>query len=274
MSDISALLARILVLLVGLIVPALSAATPFPGPDGFGYVGQSIPNHLRDVSGTGAELVLGDDDVAGPIEIGFAFSFYGADYEQVYVSANGLIEFGGPYCHNRCYRAYPIPLVDEPNNFIAGLWTDLDPSDGGTIRYQTVGSPGSREFVVGWYAVPFLEDSNTATFEIILREGTNEIELQYGTVQTNPASTSVGIENGGGTLGLQIYYGEGDEGMEPGSFQPLDAGHVGLSESGYLITLNSTGAPVPVLSPWALPLLAGMLAVLAGARRRTVPFGR
>ncbi|MDD3517515.1 MAG: IPTL-CTERM sorting domain-containing protein [Chromatiales bacterium] len=277
MPDTAASLARILVVLTCLIMPAMSAATPFPGPDGFGYAARSIPNIPRFVLMTGNNLVLGDDDVSEPIDIGFAFNFYGVDYEQVYVSANGLIEFGGPSCDEGCYSPRPIPQIDDPNNIIAGLWADLDPSSGGSIRYQTIGSPGSREFVVGWYFVPFYGSSNNAMFEIILHEGTNEIELQYGSVRASETSTSVGIENGDGTLGLQIYFGDDEEegeGVGPGSFQPFDVGHVVLSESGYLITLNASGVPVPTLPAWALSLLAGLLALLAGTRRRPVSSGR
>ncbi len=72
---------------------------------------------------------LGDDDVLRVGICSFAFDFCGQDFNEVYVSSNGLLTFGGPF-------AAPGPdlsdfLGEAPT--IAPLFTDLDPSLGGEI---------------------------------------------------------------------------------------------------------------------------------------------
>jgi hypothetical protein len=102
-----------------------------------------------------------------------------------------------------------LPNPSYPNGLIAGFWNDLYPP-AGTIRYQTLGTEGSREFVVGFYTVPHCCTANfyPVTFEIILHEGTNNIELQYGSAPSQGGIHSTGIENFDGTDGLEVAYGD------------------------------------------------------------------
>lgn len=39
--------------------------------------------------------LMGDDNFAGPFNLGFTFNFYGTDYTQAYVNINGTLNFGG-----------------------------------------------------------------------------------------------------------------------------------------------------------------------------------
>jgi len=109
----------------------------------------------------------------------------------------------------------------------------MDPSVGGTIRYQTLGSEGSRQFVIGFYNVPYCCEPGyyPATFEIILHEGTNNIELQYGSTPSI-TTTSVGIENFDGTDGLQVAYGY----------------DISLSYEGFLITPEGPAERIGAIS--------------------------
>lgn len=186
-----------------LCVAGLASATEFPGPDDFGYTAQSIPFNLRDVSTSGTQVTLRDDQVSDAIPLGFTFNFYGRDYTEVFISSNGFLTFT-PETNNGCCEGNPLPLPDDINNVIAGFWQDLNPSAGGNIRYETTPGPaGSREFVVGFYDVPHF-DGPPVTFEIILHEGSNRIELQYASA---PTDHTTGIENAEGTIGLQILVG-------------------------------------------------------------------
>ncbi|MHC4891038.1 MAG: fibronectin type III domain-containing protein, partial [Planctomycetota bacterium] len=74
--------------------------------------------------------------------------------------------------------------------------------------YATLGYPGSREFIIGFYDMPHCCDPGyfPVTFEIILHEGSNNIELQYGTAISPGYYTTVGVENFDGTEGLQVDY--------------------------------------------------------------------
>jgi hypothetical protein len=47
--------------------------------------------NFEDISATGNEIFLSDDDVSAPIALGFMFNFYEEDYSDIYVSSNGFL---------------------------------------------------------------------------------------------------------------------------------------------------------------------------------------
>ena len=196
------LLATVLTLMI---VPQVPAAE-FPGPDEFGYVAYKINSNLRDISSDETPVKLGDDQVSGAILIPFDFLFYGISYNEVFISSNGFITFsaGEP---DGCCAGDSIPNTVRPNNLIAGFREDLNPSGGG-ISYASIGEEGRREFVVSFTEVPHFDIGFPVTFQIILNEGSNDIELQYGMANSDGGTHSVGIEDADGVIGLQIAYGD------------------------------------------------------------------
>lgn len=184
-----------------------ASATPYPGPDAFGYTGASTAYNFRDISGTGAQAFGGgftDDAVTGAVGLGFGFSFYGSSYSNAYIGSNGFITFSAGQSQG-CCSGGPLPGTTNPSNLVAGWFTDLtsgNPSS--NIYYQTLGSAGSRDFIVQYQNNPYFNSAATNTFEIILHEGSNNIELQYEQTSANSHNRSVGIENAGGTIGLQL----------------------------------------------------------------------
>jgi hypothetical protein len=109
--------------------------------------------------------------------------------------------------------------VNPPGNLpmIAPYWTDLTFSvpGAGSVAYQTVGGAGSRRFIAQWNKA-FAQNSQTAyNFEVILFEGSNDISVQFETIQGGPANVaagagaSVGIRDANGALNghvLQFSY--------------------------------------------------------------------
>lgn len=225
--------ARLLASAVFFLTAASAAPIGPKGPDFFGYQGNDIASNLRNVLTSGTTIGLGDEQMSSAINIGFAFSFYGTSFTQLFVSSNGFLDFDG---------GNPSILLPEPvpgdgvidGGIIGGLLRDLNPAVGGTIAYQTLGAPGSRQFVLGFYAVPNFGTNSVSTFEMILHEGSNNIEFQYGALGNFAGSTSVGLEAPGSNQGLPILFGA----------QPDN-------NSGYLITL----ADVPEPSTIALSAL-------------------
>ncbi len=232
------------------------SATDFPGPDAFGYVGTTVPFNLRDVSATGTNVPLSDDEVSGAIQIPFLFNFYGIVYTQLFISSNGFIKFTGGGSSG-CCSGEPIPTAGgDADNLIAGWWNDLYPPGSGEVRYQTLGAEGSREFVVGFYNMQYCCGGSTnVTFEMILHEETQDIELQYASAPGRPggSNTSVGIENNNGRVGLQVAFGEFD-----------------FNDQGFLLSPEGRVRPIPTLSEWGLLAMAGVLGIvgLLAVRRR------
>ncbi len=194
--------------------PSLHAQLETNSSDSFGHSVTPIPYNLRDIPEGGLGFLLGisdEDDAVASVAIGFDFEFYGQTYSEVEVSTNGYISFtiDGP---DGCCGE-PIPTFgQELDHFIAGYWTDLNPNSlsgtgGGEIYRQTSGPVGQREFIVGFYDVADADNPSTSvnTFEIILHESTNDIELQFAQLQYDSVEdVSVGIENSDGSDGIQL----------------------------------------------------------------------
>lgn len=215
---------------------------------------------LRDVSASGTEVVLGDDQVGGPIPIGFAFEFYGELYTQAYISSNGFITFNAG-SQSGCCSGVPIPTPGGIDNFVAGFWEDLNPANGGTIRYQTLGAPPNREFVVGFYQIEHFRGNTPVEMEMILRENGDVIELQYTTATTvGEGNHSVGVESAGGQFGTQVDYGNGFAYSEEGRLlTPDEGGGAPQSRATFAVTkvfddLNPAQVEVTISCNTGLPL--------------------
>jgi hypothetical protein len=228
-------------------------ATPAPGPDDFGYESTPIPVDLRNISGSGTLLNLGDDTVSDAIPIGFSFRFYGFVYDDVYVSSNGFISFAHLFFGSGCCEGQPLPQGDDWNSLVAGFWEDLDPPEGsGAIYYQTLGTAPNREFVVAFYDVEHYPGGNAVIFEMILHEN-GDIELQYGDAPSDGGTHSVGIENADGTIGLQIAYGNVsffDEGFLISMPPSLTKKIIDGPRSGSPSPLGNSGFETRVLDGW------------------------
>jgi hypothetical protein len=167
-----------------------------------------VPTHeWTSIAGTGTFITHGDDSLSGAIPIGFEFSFYDVLYSNVYVSSNGFLSFLGT-AGAGCCSGQTIPTGFEPNAFIALMWDDLYPPGGGGVYYETTGDPGSQRFIVEWSGVPrCCGTSNPVTGQIELLEGTDEIFLRYVTDGDAFNTSTVGIENETGTVGIQVFNG-------------------------------------------------------------------
>lgn len=162
---------------------------------------------FADISDSGAALPLLDDQMGGPVPIGFPFNYYGSQYSDVFVSSNGFLSFL-PSQSNGCCTGDSIPSPGDPNAIIAGWWEDLYPPGGGAIHYQTLGTAPNRVFVVQFKDVPhYCCSSDLVTMQFKLSETSHAIEVQYVAAPTDGGNHSAGIENTDGTIGIQWQYG-------------------------------------------------------------------
>jgi hypothetical protein len=239
----------------------LASATLFPGPDGFGYSGTTIPFNFRDISATGTvAFPEGEDDaVTGAIAIGFNFSFYGNLFSNVFISSNGFVTFT-PTQNAGCCEGGPLP-GSGVDNMIAGWWTDLITSESvaGPILSQTLGVAGSQEFVVEYLNTTYFPGVGSNTFEIILHQGSNVIELQYSNTTPNGLVRTVGIQNSDQTIGLQI----------------INDNTTTFSQQGFCLSTDLTACPsTSVPLPASLALLGIGFAALVVVRHRRTEGGR
>jgi subtilisin-like proprotein convertase family protein len=190
------------------------------GPDGFGYtfIDDASPHSFGyawlDIAATGTNVPFTGTNWLGPYPIGFTFNFYGADYTDVWMGANGWMHIGtddpgASDSTNDC----PLPSPNGVDNLIAGIWDDLDYDTAdphGTGYYQSFpagacpygGYPGAC-FVGAW--VGMYHDGSAGdnlTFEIILFDN-NDILIQFNDASNEQGGGSTtGIENADGTVGL------------------------------------------------------------------------
>ncbi len=148
----------------------------------FGYDISDIPFGTED--GLGTPVILSDDQNSDFLPIGFSFNFYGTNYTEFRISANGWIGFIAPLTGyfnmdletmdaNKCSNMYP-------NTGILGVLNDFNPGNiGNRIRYQTIGNAPNRKLIVSYNSIPFFFFFCTsyATFQIQLSETSNIIEV-------------------------------------------------------------------------------------------------
>lgn len=168
-----------------------------------GYQATAVAFSFNDISATGTALtaLTGADDDYASATIPFSFNFYGTAYTTLFVSTNGLITFGtgdDSYSNDT--------LASNPSEAaIAPFWNDLYVSNSsGTAKIvtQTVGSSPNRQFIIQWDKVRFYGGSTTdpITFQVVLSEGSNSIQLNY--LDLASASSS-GSEGANATAGIK-----------------------------------------------------------------------
>lgn len=126
---------------------------------------------------TGTVIPSSDDVTHGPFNIGFTFTFFGNNYTQFYVGSNGWIGFTANQTTG--YTAAYIPNAGSPRNVIMADWEDLLPG-ASNIYYTTIGTAPNRRLVVSFNAVRHYScASNLHTFQFVLYESTNVIDINY-----------------------------------------------------------------------------------------------
>jgi hypothetical protein len=186
--------------------------TPEPldhgGPDSYGYYyvdsrdsAFNAPEYnWIEIESFGTPVgFIGDDENTGPFLIGFTFNYYGIDFLTFRACTNGFISFTSS---SNEYSNEAIPYVMEPNNLLAVFWDDLIFSDSGSAYYYT---NDTDTLIVEWKNAPYYDESGIASFQMILTADGN-ILYQYQSIGGTLNSHTIGIENQGGTVGLQYVF--------------------------------------------------------------------
>lgn len=179
------------------------------GPDAFGYrwIDSDEPGgptfNWVEINSIGTQVSPTDDGNVGPYPIGFTFNYYGIDFTEFRIASNGfatLTSTSGTLSNTT------IPSTGEPNNLFALMWDDLRPASGGGTGDIYYHSDGSK-LVIEWdHVMRYGCDTCLYTMEIILYSN-GKIIYQYMEMGGDRQDEStIGIENGDGTDGLQVVY--------------------------------------------------------------------
>jgi hypothetical protein len=126
----------------------------------------------------------------------------------VSVSSNGYLTFGN---EGRDYWNTSLPDSAGPNGLVAPFWDDLNPEQGGTLRYRLLGETPRRQLVVTWSQVPSYEFGGAKTFQVVIHEADGAIEFNYAEMEFDlpddlGASATSGIENADASSGLEYSF--------------------------------------------------------------------
>ena len=139
-----------------------------------------------------------------------AFQYGGETYTSLGIVSNGYLVVGGATQADVSFEPNGIPNPAAPNNVLAPLWTDLDPStaaSGDGVRIGTLGDGTNTWIVVDWAGVKTYSGNATNRFEAWIQVGATEgISFSYGApaVGDSAAGVAVGAENRDGTSGKTL----------------------------------------------------------------------
>ncbi len=176
------------------------------GPDEFGYqwIDSNEPGGpafgWAEITDRGMSLTMTDDDNQGPFDLGFNFSFYGQLFSSVNICSNGWISFTSTdiYYNN---LAIPGNAYGYPMNLVAPFWDDMNPYNGGEIWYYSTGD----SFIVSYINMPHFSIGGPYTYQVILTSN-GAMTFNYMDMFDPLNSATIGIQNGDGTIGLQVAY--------------------------------------------------------------------
>ncbi|MGC6490194.1 MAG: gliding motility-associated C-terminal domain-containing protein [Flavobacteriales bacterium] len=183
---------------------------------GGNYTIDDIPILLDDMVGLNTLNNLTDDVFSDVIDIGFDFDFYCNTYNQLLISTNNYLTFDLTDALNYSpWFTYEIPnnigAFFTVLNAILGPWLDLNPNNGGIIKYGVFGTAPYRRFVVSFENFGYFSCSNLEfNGQIKLFETTNQIEVH---IQDQPICNN--WNNGLSVLGL-VNEDESDYLIYPG----------------------------------------------------------
>ncbi|MBK9461524.1 MAG: hypothetical protein IPN94_19415 [Sphingobacteriales bacterium] len=231
--------------------PVDNGTTTCGTPFNLSYVQQPVYEAIQTSCGmvnvsSPTAVTLTDDDSELDLPIGFTFNFFGTTYTTFNLHSNGIISFDAPGSDvNGNYLGYSAVTIPNgttlPNNYIAGLYTDLNPTCGGTVTYKTIGTAPNRQLVVTWTNIEPYEggcnapDTEEVTFQIVLTEGTNAINTIVSTLPTtfstgwsDPSNATQGVEAGDGAVAFttpgrnwQSWTGITPTDLDCTTFQPV-----------------------------------------------------
>ncbi|NOY57379.1 MAG: T9SS type A sorting domain-containing protein [Calditrichaeota bacterium] len=167
------------------------------------YRVEPIPKMMTPLTGETTEIFGPNTfwEISPAINLPFPFIYANKTYNQIKVSSNGFLTFD--VSTNYHYLTNNLG-ASSPKNVLAPLWDYLNVSSSGKVHYQTSGETPNRMFVIEFKQIvwgPF--SSPKVDFQIVLFEGSNDIEFHYGTMDNagfGADGASIGINDAQGNF--------------------------------------------------------------------------
>lgn len=158
------------------------------------YYPVGIPFQWVDGITYGYNLRLTDDSYRTR-GLPFRFNFFGIDYYQIFVGANGWLSFETP--PQSIPGSMELP-TNEWKSTIFVIGDDWVPDAGGGVYEEYLSNPG--RYVITWNQVPHIKTKGSNTFQVILYES-GEIRFNYMNLE-NPETFTIGLNKGDGAHGV------------------------------------------------------------------------
>jgi len=210
--------------------PSFSVTSPPASSNlaGSGY------NFIDATDGTRLAFSNPDDSVAF-VSLPFAFGLFRETYlagSRISVATNGYVSLEGDSSAEFQNSVLPAQTVTRvsgataavPPALLAAFWDDLYAEDTSAVYVNTVGTAPNRKFVVEWTNMSVLDDNGTnlnsrLTFELVLLEGSNDIQYVYqflGGARADGSSATVGMQDSKRTTGILSVFNQ--SAISSGSF--------------------------------------------------------
>ncbi len=167
------------------------------------------------LGGPGEAIVFTHGDSLAVISLPFAFRYYGQDFEEATLSADGYLAMG--VTDEADPTQSPIPDPDGPAAMLAPFWDDMDVMVSGDV--STYYDEPEGRFLIEFNGVPQQRQTDSlVTFQLILYDPLvratpscdGEIVFQYSLFQyfydDRDDGGTVGIESPDELTGVQIVY--------------------------------------------------------------------
>ena len=164
-----------------------------------------------DIEDIGTEVNFTHNDQAAPeaIQLDFDFPFYGFEYSECIVNANGWVGFGDD---NTEWLNMVLPSENAPMPAVFGFWDDLNPNNsgnsnlmGGDVYYH-----GNENRLVVWFDhvehwVGPNQNNGTYDFQMVLYND-GVIRFNYRSMVGQLSLATIGIQNEVGDEGVLINF--------------------------------------------------------------------
>lgn len=181
------------------------------GPDTTVCANSTVTLNINSAGLVGTPISLSDDRHSGIIPIGFPFTYFGTTYNNLVIASNDYVTFNTSLANTTSpwNITAGIPSPTLPTNSIMAPYQDVNPNNGGSISYITIGQAPNRIFIVTFFEVPMFSCSSLCfTNQIKLYETTNVIEIHIGNKPLcstwNSGVAIEGIQNATGTVAYVV----------------------------------------------------------------------